>query len=190
GPLWSQVRHYEFTRAGFDFGLIVGYKLNRKISIETGALRTKEYYYVGEKYPFAINGIAGVDNLEGSREALQIPFNFNYQMIQKKSACLFMTAGFSSFVGVDEKTTINGSSSSLPPLQGHDYGFASYLPSYISIGVGGEFKVGKLANIRIEPYSQIPLKSTVGNTINLGVTKQNLQFFNAGLRIGITRFIR
>jgi hypothetical protein len=95
GPLWSQVRHYEFTRAGFDFGLIVGYKLNRKISIETGVLRTMEYYNVDEKYP-------SIDNLEGSREALQIPFNFNYQIIHAKSASLFLSAGFSSFVGVDE----------------------------------------------------------------------------------------
>lgn len=190
GPLWSQVRHYEFTKAGFDFGVIIGYRLNRKISVETGLLSTKEYYFVSEKNNSGTSSLTQFDNLQGSREALQIPVNINYQVIQTKSANFFLSAGFTSYVGIDEKTIINSSGNSLPRSQGFDYGFASYLPSYVSIGVGCEFRIGKLADVRIEPYSQIPLKSTMGNTINPSFNRKNLQFFNAGLRIGITRYIR
>jgi hypothetical protein len=189
GPLWSQVRHYEFTKAGFDFGVIIGYRLNRKISIETGVLSTKEYYFVSEKNNSGTSGLSPFDYLQGSREALQIPLNINYQVIQTNSANFFLSAGFTSFVGIDERTIINGSGNS-PSSQGFDYGFASYLPSYVSIGAGCEFRIGKLADVRIEPYSQIPLKSSMGNTINPGFTRKSLQFFNAGLRIGITRYIR
>jgi len=188
GPLWSQVRHYEFTKAGFDFGIIIGYKLSRKISVETGLLSTKEYYVLAGKNNSGTSGLSQFDSLQGSREALQISANINYHIIQTKSANIFLSAGLTSYVGIDEKIRNRGGNSPMPS-GGSDSGFANYLPSYLNIGIGCEFRVGKLANVRIGPYSQIPLKSTVGNTINLGIGK-NLQFFNAGLRIGITRFMR
>ena len=188
GPLLSQVRHHEFTKAGFDFGLTVGYKINKKFSVETGLLKTMEYYFVGGKYYSSISGVPDVDNLEGNRKAFQIAVNLKYNVLHMKTANLFISAGLTSYVGVKEKTVINVGNSSLQPPQGLDYGSASYLPSYLNIALGYEFKIGKRTNIRVEPYSQIPLESQIGNTINKELTGGALQFFNAGVHIGVTRF--
>ena len=190
GPLLSQVRHHEFTKAGFDFGLTIGYRINKKFSVETGLLKTMEYYFVGGKYYSSISGLPDVDNLEGNRKAFQIALNLKYNVLHMKAANLFLSAGLTSYVGVKEKTIINVGDSSLRPSQGFDYGLASYLPSYLNLALGCEFKIGKRTNIRLEPYSQIPLESQIGNTINKKITNGALQFFNAGVHIGITRFFR
>ncbi len=189
GPLLSQVRHHEFTKAGFDFGLTIGYRINKKFSVETGLLKTMEYYFVGGKYYSSISGLPDVDNLEGNRKAFQIALNLKYNVWHTKAANLFLSAGLASYVAVNETTVINVGNSSLHPSQGFDHGLASYLPSYLNLALGYEFKIGKLANLRIEPYSQIPLESQIGNTINKKITGGTLQFFNAGVHIGITRFI-
>lgn len=188
GPLLSQVRHHEFTKAGFDFGLTVGYKIDKKFSVETGLLKTMEYYFVGGKYYSIISRVPNVDNLQGNRKAFQIAVNLKYNVLHLKSANLFISAGLTSYVGVKEKTVINVGNSSLQPPQGLDYGSASYLPSYLNVALGYEFKIGKRTNIRVEPYSQIPLESQIGNTINKELTGGALQFFNAGVHIGMTRF--
>jgi hypothetical protein len=188
GPQLSQIKHQGLTKPGFDMGLLIGYRINKKISVETGFLFTKQYYFVGGKYYNSVTGVNTVNSMEGSRTAFEIPFKLNYYLLQKKSGGFFISAGVSTYVGVIDKILINVGENHQPPPQKLDYGVASYLPSYLNFSLGYDYKFGKSTRFRLEPYLEIPMSSTAGNTININEGGA-LQVFNAGLHLVITEFI-
>jgi hypothetical protein len=55
-----------------------------------------------------------------------------------------------------------------------------YLFSIVDLSIGYEQKLGKIGNLRIEPYLRIPLS---------GIGTGDLSILSAGLNLGITRRI-
>lgn len=191
GPMLTQVKHQGLKKSGFDFGLLVGYTINKKFSIETGLFYTKQYYYVSGPYYNEFAGINYASSLEGSRNAIEMPLTLKYNIICKPKGNFFITTGVSSYVGVSDKILIHVMDSIHVPIPNHfDYGVTSLLPSYINISLGYEYKIGKFANIRIEPYFQIPLNSNTGNSFKTQNSGGSIPVFNSGIHIGISRFIR
>jgi hypothetical protein len=190
GPMLTQVKSQGLKKSGFDVGLLAGYAINKKFSIETGLLYTHQYYFVGGKYYNEFAGINYAVSLEGSRNAFEIPLNVKYNLIRRAGGNFFIAAGASTFVGVNDKVLIHVADGAVPPAQHFDYGVTSWLPSYVNLSVGYEYKIGKSADIRIEPYFQIPLNSNTGNSFKTASSGGSIQVFNAGIHIGISQFIR
>jgi Outer membrane protein beta-barrel domain len=188
GPLISQIKSQELKKTGFDMGLLVGYRISKKLSVETGLLYSKQYYFSGGKYYNAATGGNTVNSMQGGRTAFEIPFKLNYYLLRNKSGGLYISGGLSSYVGVNDKIVINVGENPLHPPQKLDYGLANYLPSYLDFALGYDYKSGKSTHFKIEPYLQIPLSSTAGNTININAGG-GLQVYNAGLHLIITEFI-
>jgi Outer membrane protein beta-barrel domain len=188
GPLISQIKTQSLKKSGFDFGLLVGYRISKKFSLETGLLFTKQYYFSGGKYYNTATGGNTANSMEGSRTAFEIPFKLNYYVFRNRSGGLYISGGLSSFVGVNDKIIVNVGENPQHPPQKLDYGMASYFPSYLNIGLGYDFKSGRSTHFKIEPYLQIPLSNTAGNTININAGGA-LQVYNAGLHLIISEFI-
>ena len=189
GPLLSKIKTQGYTKPGFNIGILIGYKINSKISIETGLLHTKQYYSSSGKYYNQVTGGNTTNSLDGSRTTFEIPFKLNYNILHSRTGNFFISGGFSAYVGANDKIIINVSDNTLNPPQKLDYGMASYLPSYLNFSIGYECRIGKFAQIRLEPYTEIPLSSTSGNTIMMNAGG-SLQIVNSGLHIAITRLIR
>lgn len=188
GPLISKIKSQELKKSGFDAGLLVGYRISKKLSVETGLLYTKQYYFSGGEYYNKATGGNTASSMEGSRTAFEIPFKLNYYVLRNKSGGFYLSGGLSSFVGVNDKIIVNVGENPQHPPQKLDYGVASYLPSYLSFGIGYDYKAGRSIHFRIEPYLQIPMSSTAGNTINISAGGA-LQVYNAGLHLIISGFI-
>ncbi len=188
GILMSQIKNQGLTKPGYDIGLLVGYKINKKLSVETGLLFSKQYYFAGGKYYNSATGSSAVKSLEGSRTAYEIPFKLNYYVLRNKKGSFFISGGVSSYIGVNDKILINVGENSPGPTQKLDYGVASYLPSYLDFSLGYDYQFGRLSHIRIEPFVEIPMSSTAGNTININAGNA-LPVVNAGLHMVITEFI-
>ncbi len=188
GILMSQIKNQGLTKPGYDIGLLVGYKINKKISVETGLLYSKQYYFAGGKYYNSATGSSSVKSLEGSRTAYEIPFKLNYNVIRNKKSSFFISGGVSSYIGVNDNILINVGENSPGPTQKLDYGVASYLPSYLDFSLGYDYQFGRLSHIRIEPFVEIPMSSTAGNTININAGNA-LPVVNAGLHLVVTDFI-
>ncbi|HTB25292.1 MAG TPA: hypothetical protein VK711_07965, partial [Puia sp.] len=188
GPLFSKIKSQGLKKPGFNMGLLVGYRISKKLSVETGLLYTKQYYFSGGKFYNTATGGNTASSMEGSRTAFEIPFKLNYYFLRNKSGGFYLSGGLSSFVGVNDKIIVNVGENPVHPLQKLDYGVASYLPSYLNIGFGYDHKFGRSTHLRIEPYLQIPLSSTAGNTININAGG-TLQVYNAGLHLIISEFI-
>lgn len=187
-PEFNQIKNQGIKKPGFDIGLIAGYKLNSKASLETGLLLNKKNYFSDGKY-FSMDKIgasmpAGMEvmSLEGSSSFLKIPVKLKYDVLHKKNATVFSSAGVSSYIIINEKnnylTLLNGSEQQ---MTGSYKNATRYFAATVDISAGCENKIGKFTSMRIEPYLQLPLK---------GMGVGSMPVMSAGLHVSIIKFIR
>jgi hypothetical protein len=181
GPEWNQVRGQKLTRAGFDFGVVTGYRFNSKLSIETGIGIAKKYYYSSGKY-FNLN-MPGKEivSLEGSSRIIEIPLKLKYNFYNKKRSSFFSSAGFMSYLLTNEKNDyillVNGAQMNMT----NEYSERSrYFASALDLSIGYEFFIDPVTSFRIEPYVQIPLK---------GIGVGSMQVMSSGLHAAFTRVL-
>ena len=189
GPLLSQVKNQGITTPGFDFGLLMGYSFSKRLSLETGIMRTRQYFTAGGDYLREILNMGGAKSLEGSRNAISIPFKLKYNLINGSSGSFFLTAGVSSVVGVNDHIVITVNYLPVPSANKIDLGTPSYLPAYMNFSLGYDYKMGNCSNIRIEPYLEIPTNSTAGNSFKTRLPDHYVHVFNSGIHITISGFI-
>ncbi len=185
GPSLQEVKSQGMKKAGFDFGLLTGYRFSDKLSIESGLLFAKKYYHSEAKYfnPAKTNTVMpanmNVLSLEGSSTVFELPVAVKYDFVRKKSASAFAKAGISSFLLTAEKNKyramVNGTEQNI--ISTYDTN-RRYLVGALNFSAGYEHKIGKTYSIRIEPYVQLPLKGT-------GVGA--MPVMSTGLHIGIIR---
>ncbi len=187
-PEFNQIKNQGIKKPGFDIGVIAGYKLSNKAFLETGVLLNKKNYFSDGKY-FSMDKIgaampAGMEvmSLKGSSTFLQIPIKLKYDLLRKKNATIFSSAGISSYIITDEEndylTLLNGTEQQ---MKGSYKNVTKYFAATFDVSAGYENKIGKFTSVRIEPYVQIPLK---------GVGVGSMPVMSAGLHVGIIKFIR
>ena len=95
----------------------------------------------------------------------------------------FATAGLNTYVMYKEnyqyQTLTNWSYPQVSPIYTYRHPY-QYLFSIIDLSFGYEQKLGKIGNLRIEPYLRIPMS---------GIGTGDLSILSAGLNLGITRRI-
>jgi DNA-directed RNA polymerase subunit H (RpoH/RPB5) len=183
----NAIKDQGFKKAGFDVGVLGGYRFSTALSIETGLLLAKKFYWTPGKY-FSTDEMrstmpAGTELTEvhGSSRILEVPLHVRYDLLRKHNYRLFTTAGFSSYIMTEENnqyyTLLNG-------IQGKMYGSYKkdrrYFAAAIDLGFGYEKDIGKKIHIRFEPYLQLPLK---------GIGIGHLPVKSAGFRIALTRSV-
>ncbi|MGH2649559.1 MAG: outer membrane beta-barrel protein [Ginsengibacter sp.] len=181
---FSKVKSSSFDNAGFDAGLLLGFRLNQSLSFETGVLWNKKNYNSDGKY-FNMDKIRSsmpsgmiVKNLESKSSLIEIPIKAKFDFIRKTNADLFVTGGVASYIMTKEKNwynaNVNGTNEKVSGVYEKDnYGF----PAVANLSFGYEHNVLKTLNIRIEPFLKIPLQ---------GMGVGNLPVTSAGVQIGIT----
>lgn len=177
GPEWNQVKGQGVRKAGFDFGLIAGYRFSRRLSVETGVGLAKKYYWSTGKY-FKAQGM-DVVRLDGSSTIIEIPLKVKYDVPVQQKSSVFASAGVMSYLLTNEKNDyillVNGAETSMTAI----YPNASrYFASAIDISAGYERYFGRLTALRIEPYMQIPLR---------GIGVGTMQVMSAGVHVGFVR---
>jgi hypothetical protein len=188
GPSLNEVKSQGLKKAGFDIGIIAGYKVSSRISIETGLLFAKKYYFSDGKYfnPGKTNASMPASmkvlSLEGSSAVIEVPVKLKYDLLQKNKVSLFTSAGVSSYILTNEKNKyralLNGTEQSI--TSSYKKG-SRYFAAAVDLSVGYERKIGKFTSIRIEPYLQIPLK---------GIGVGAMPVMSSGLHFGINRHIQ
>ncbi len=176
--------HFQKTSTiGVGAGLLLGYHINNKFSIETGLLFDKKNYYTAGKYfdksklPYG-NNINLVD-VDGYCKMAEIPLNLRYTFKNSQHNRFYAVAGLSSYLMSNEY---------------YNYGYywganyydktystnksLKYWFSIVNIGAGFEHSLGAKTNFRIEPYMKLPLA---------GVGTGNISISSTGLYLSLTR---
>jgi hypothetical protein len=183
----TTIKFQKVENAGKTFGILLGYQLNRKWSIETGVYLERKYYYTEGKYFDAKKIYPGMspnywlDNISGNCKMIEIPVALRYNFHSGKNSRLFATTGLSSYIMKKESYIYDyyyGSSSSYRRHELDTANATKNLFSNLSLSMGYSHRLGNFADIRIEPYLKVPVsKMGIGN----------LPLFSTGLQIGITR---
>jgi hypothetical protein len=179
-PDLSTVKMQATKGVGTTWGLILGYAFNSHWAVESGIyLDRKKYYTAGEYFkgetlPYNTN----LQSVNGSCNMWEIPLNVRYNFNPGSKITWFATAGASSYFMTRQKyTSIVESGGVTWPNTWTDSAHDNYLFSIINLSVGFEQRIGKIGNLRIEPYLRIPLS---------GIGSGSLPIMSAGLNIGIT----
>ncbi|MEO6229262.1 MAG: porin family protein [Ferruginibacter sp.] len=183
GPEFSKGNDMAYNNSGLSAGVLLGYRLNKKISLESGLLwNNKKYASQGKN--FNMKKVAAtmpsgmiINNLASNISLLEIPLKIKYDVYNKHNATLFLSAGVSAYVMTKEENnynvTLNGANQQMTGV----YKKNSYeLPAVVNISLGYQKNVSKNFDIRLEPFLKIPIQ---------GIGVGNLPVTSAGLQVGI-----
>ncbi len=186
-PDFTFVKFQKINGIGIGFGLIGGYALNNKWSIETGVLfNMKKYYTKGEYFDKSnVPDLANASflSISGSCNMIEIPINVRYRFASNKNNHNWTASvGTSSYLMTKEyydySAIVNGENQ-----QGEftHYPSSKHLFATINFSAGYERKISNTLSLRAEPYFKIPMK---------GIGTGNLRMSSTGINLGITKSFR
>jgi hypothetical protein len=185
-PDLSTVKFQSVKGMGITTGVLFGYNLNARWAIETGLyLDVKKYYTEGQYFDKKkVQALWNVDikTVDGSCNMFEIPLNLRYNLSTSEKRKWFATGGLTSYLMYQEKYAYELASAgySWPKSATYHNPSQSWF-SQISLSMGYEEKLGKIGNLRLEPYLRIPLA---------GIGTGSLPITSAGLNIGLTHKFR
>lgn len=165
GAGFTTVKSQSFSEPGIDVGIVTGYRLSARSSVEMNLLYTHKYYYSDGKY-FSMDKMKNdmpadmkLMSVKGNSSIIEIPLKFKYNVWQKKNNTVYTAAGVSSYILINEK---NNYVTSVDGTMGNMYGnytnTSGYFAGAINISAGYEHALKQNATIRVEPYISIPVK--------------------------------
>jgi len=166
GPQFTQAYQQGFSEAGLSAGLVVGIHLSNRLAIETGLMFSKKGYHIAGQYfdksKITSSMPAGMNltEVKSKINVLEIPVRLKYEFIKTKQASIYATGGVNTFIitreSNDYQGTLNGNTEKLNGLYNTH---RNYIASAVCIGGGYEWHAGKIINLRVEPYIQIPIRA-------------------------------
>jgi len=185
-PDLSTVKMQSVKGVGTTFGLILGYTFNGgHWAIETGAYVDRKKYYTDGEYfntkEIHLPANSWLTDVNGICYMWEIPLNVRYNFNPGAKTSWFATAGFSTYLMSHEKYAYGLEWMGNPNVYDSSWNFhksSQYPFSIINLSAGFEQRLGKIGNLRVEPYVRLPLTG-------LGTGK--LPIMSAGVNIGITR---
>jgi hypothetical protein len=178
-PDLSTVHFQSMKGAGTTFGVLLGYAFNDRWAVETGLyLDRKNYYTAGEYFKKEMPAGYTLQNVDGTCNMLEIPVNVRYNFNTSQRMRWFATAGLSTYLMSKENYTYQYEYNWTTGDSSWDIHKPSqYWFSIINLSAGFEQHIGKIGNLRLEPYVRIPLS---------GIGTGKLPILSAGLNIGFT----
>jgi len=183
-PDLSTIKMQSVKGVGTTFGVLLGYQFNSRWAVETGIYDDRKKYYTEGDYfdKSKIGNLRYADllNVDGICNMWEIPVNVRYNLSTGEKMKWFATAGLSTYLmtheNYDYQYTWNGGPVMTKSWQGANT--SKYPFSVLNVSVGYEQRLGKIGNLRLEPYIRVPLG---------GIGTGNLPIMSAGLNIGLTR---
>lgn len=180
----TTVKFQKIENTGSGYGLLFGYQVNKKWSIETGAFLERKYYYSDGKYlntsKIYMPPASWINDASGDCKMIEIPLALKYNFSTRKNSNWFATAGTSSYIMKKENYTYNyyyGTTGPVPHKK--EYKNSSVdLFTTLSVSGGYTHRLGNFGDVRIEPYLKLPVSG-------MGISK--LPFLSTGLQVGVTR---
>jgi hypothetical protein len=186
-PDLSLIRFQSIKAVGSNFGLLLGYSFNSRWAVETGIYYDRKKYYTEGEY-FSKSKVPRLNyidlkTVDGICNMWEIPLNVRYNFSSRNNKTKwFATGGLSTYLMSKETYTFTGEyggnpnwTQTWPYNKPYQYWF-----SILNLSVGYEQRLGKIGNLRLEPFLRVPLA---------GIGTGSLSIMSAGLNIGITRRI-
>lgn len=181
----TTIRFQKIEDAGYNYGMLLGYQLNKKWSIETGVYQAKKFYYTEGEY-FNTSNVwmpsnSKITEVSGNCRMIEIPLTVKYNIAATANKSWFITTGATSYIMQKEDydyTYYYGNSGN---YYTHNRKYDSDSKQFfaaVHLSSGYSRKLNKKTDLRIEPYMKLPIA---------GMGIGELKFISTGLHLGITR---
>jgi hypothetical protein len=179
----STIKFQKIIKTGFIAGIITGYKLNKKWSIESGFYIDKKSYYTDGKYfstkKVYIPTYTKIEDIDGDCHMIELPVNVKYNFKSDKKITWFALIGTSSYLMKKEEYEYRYKSyGELKEKQLSYKNSSKNWASIINVSAGYSRNIGRNGTLRIEPYIKIPFK---------GVGIGSLPITSSGVYFGFTK---
>ena len=155
-----------------NIGITLGYYLTSRLSVNTGLIYTKKYYWT-KGDGFRILGWPGtyfpVEFVNGNCNMWEIPLTVRYDFPAGSKTNFFINGGLSSYLMTKEDYTLfyhNGNRIYGKEFESDQH--HNYLFSVLNLSAGFEREIGKGFSFQAEPFLKLPTHG-----IGLGNTKMN-----------------
>lgn len=156
-------------RTGFKAGVIVGYQLGERLSIQAGVIPSSIHYAADSKSHSApIYGYGSVvpDKITAACLMLDIPIQIRYDLIEFTNSRIFTSAGVSSYIMLTERYQFR-----MPGAVGQqeweDRTGSQYWFSNAALSAGYELDVHSNWSLRVEPFLRLPLRDVGWGNVRL-----------------------
>lgn len=183
----NQVKYQGYNKLGYSAGFVLGYHVNKRLSIETGLSFSKIFYSSNGKYFDMVKarayfpGDMTMLSIKDCSLMLQVPLKINYTLTPNKKNKWFVSAAISSYILTKQMDNYYMMIAGIP--QYHDGVYSKSAVNFASLasaGFGDEIKISKKITLRIEPFLQISLK---------GMGIGSMPVSSAGLHAGLIMLI-
>jgi hypothetical protein len=184
-PDISTIKFQSIKNIGVSAGVLVGYQINKTISIESGVLWSIKNYYSEGKY-FSVKNIylpagASIKKVSGECNMIEVPLVAKYNFRSSGKSNFSASAGISSYFMKKEDYNYQVDRNGLQYPYSTSYKNTSTdVFAVANFAAGYNRQVKKNIKLRIEPYVKIPLQ---------GVGIGSLPIMSTGLNIGVTKKI-
>jgi hypothetical protein len=167
----STVKFQSVKNTGFSAGILLGYQLGKKLSIESGFLLDKKFYYTDAKY-FSLNKIyippnVKLTDINGNCYMFELPVNIKYNWSTTAHSSWFSTLGLSTYIMKKESYNYTYEYSGNPGLMNYAKTYDNTSTTWfgiINLSAGYMHTLGKAGSLRVEPYVKIPAQGLgIGN---------------------------
>ncbi|GAA3926116.1 outer membrane beta-barrel protein [Chitinophaga oryziterrae] len=185
-PDISTVKLQHVSKVGYNAGIVVGYRISRRVAVETGVLLERKYYYSDGSHfstkKIPVPSDMKIINVDGWCNMIEIPVTVRYVFGIKEKSNWYVNGGLTSYIMNRESYAYKYEMNNWVDTKTWDYKNSTRnWFSIIHAGVGYEHRLGAVGTLRVEPYLNIPTG---------GVGVGNLPITSVGLNVGITRPIR
>ncbi len=185
GPDISTVKFQTVNKTGFSAGLVIGYSLGKKITLETGLFLDKKFYYTEGKFfkpkNFSIPPFIEIDDVYGNCNMIEWPLTLSYTIKSFSKSYLTANTGVSSYFMKSENYSYtylrNGEENEWDYTSKKSY---ANMFSVVNIGIAYNYNIFKSYFIRINPYIKIPV---------YGYGMGRLPVTSAGMHFGVVKRI-
>jgi hypothetical protein len=184
-PEFTSVKFQTVKKIGFNLGILMGYKLTNKFSLEVGATLAHKYYYTNGKYvaPRSIRGDnSTILNVDAFNSITEMPLTVQYTVKNEKNKRFFVSAGCVSYAIHKEQYNYSYKKNGEEKQSRRYYNKATN--SWFSnaqVSAGCVYNVNKIGNITIEPYYRIPLK---------GIGISDVPITSVGINFALTKNLK
>ncbi len=166
---------------GFNLGVKLGYHLNKRWSVYTGAIYTqKNYKLAGEDFTAPKGSWVSyykLENVQGYCRMWDVPLLLRYDFSNRGRNSYFISSGLSSYFMTSERYNYFFYNQGMPVTRNASYlSSETHIFSVLHLSGGFENRVTKNLSLLIEPYAKIPMG---------GVGLGNIQLSSFGINFGL-----
>lgn len=171
-PDLSIVSTDEITKLGSNTAILLEYRINHRLSVQGGVLRSMKYYDSYPQYyqwPYNWSSPPKMININATCKMLDIPVNLRYDITKKTQSRWFVSGGVTSYVMLKEKYIYNYENPNDPSIKWHQWEgkTGTYYAGVLNFSAGYEYQLFKKLTIQAEPLVKIPIARVGFGKVNL-----------------------